>query len=102
MSNVNMKELPIGSIIKLSRYEVEYIDRVDGRYYFKPVKSEDIKEFSTTLLDGKECWSFSEESVESCNKTLIKEKEVDYNILFEKVLVLLSKVLIHTNQIIKW
>lgn len=101
MSNVNMKELPVGSIIKLSKYKVEYMGEKSDRYYFKPVEGENIKEFSTTLLDGEECWSFSEDSVESCNKTLIKEKELDCNILFKETLALLSKVLIHTNQIIK-
>lgn len=101
MSDVNMKELPIGSIIKLSSYKVEYMGETSDRYYFKPVEGEDIKQFSTTLFDGENCWGFGKSSVESCTTTLIKKKEVDCNILFKEVLVLLSKVLIHTNQIIK-
>ena len=101
MSNVNMKELPVGSIIKLSSYKVEYMGEKSDRYYFKPGEGEDIRQFSTTLFNGEECWSFSKSSVEGCTRTLIKEKEVDCNILFKEALVLLSKVLIHTNQIIK-
>lgn len=103
MSNVNMKELTVGSIIKLSSYKVEYMGETSDRYYFKPVEGEDIKQFSTTLFDGEYCWGFGKASVESCTITLIKEKEkeLDCNILFKEVLALLSKVLIHTNQIIK-
>ncbi len=97
MSNVNMKELPVGSIIKLSNYKVEYMGEKDDRYYFKPVEGEDIKQFSTTLFEGEQCWMFGKASVEGCTTTLIKEKEVDCNILFKEALVLLSKVLIHTN-----
>lgn len=101
MSKVNMKELQVGSIIKLSSYEVEYMGETSDRYYFKPVEGEDIRQFSTTLFDGEKCWGFGKSSVESCTTTLIKEKKVDYDTLFKEVLVLLSKVLIHTNQIIK-
>lgn len=97
MSDVNMKELPVGSIIKLSRYMVEYMGEASNRYYFKPVEGEDIKQFFTTIFNKEECWGFGKSSIESSTKTLIKEKEVDCNILFKEALVLLSKVLIHTN-----
>lgn len=92
-----MKELPVGSIIKLSSYKVEYMGETPDRYYFKPVEGEDIRQFSITLFEGEKCWFFSKVAVEGCTKTLIKEKEDNCNILFEKVLVLLSKVLIYTN-----
>ena len=101
MSNVNMKELPVGSIINLSGSKMEYMGETLDRYYFKPAEGEDIKQFSTNLFGGENCWNFGKKVVESCTITLIKEKEVDCNILFKEALVLLSKVLIHTNQIIK-
>ena len=97
-----MKELPVGSIIKLSSYKVEYMGETPvgekpDRYYFKPVEGEDIRQFTTTLFKGEKCWSFAKVAVEGCDRTLIKEKEADCSILFEEVLVLLSKVLIYTN-----